>query len=211
MSKPTFALNDVINGLQVIEDLGSKKPTDTSKYTIRFVKVRCLKCNNLIEGRLPKFKEGRKVCPCSDRRKELKFTCPYRLRILKIWHGIKKRCNDTTTKDYLYYASQGINICTEWKESFDNFYLWSIGNGYEKHLSIDRINCSKGYYPDNCRWADARVQSRNRKNTLNESDVIEIKDLLKKDFKPVQIAKKYGVPVKRIYYIKTGLTWNDQY
>jgi len=209
MSKPTFKINDVINNLKIIEDLGVKKGSEASKNSVRFVMVECIKCGNKIEGRYQKFKDKLKVCPCSSLRKIKKFTCPYRLRILKIWHGMRTRCYNKSSKSYGRYGGKGILICDEWLSSFDDFYRWSIKNGYGCNLSIDRIESNLGYAPNNCRWADAKMQSRNRRNTLKESQVIEIKNMIDNGIFPVEIAKKYNVPVKRIYYIKTGLTWNE--
>ena len=45
-----------------------------------------------------------------------------------------------------------------------NFYEWSMANGYNDNLSIDRIDFNKGYAPSNCRWADKFQQANNRSN-----------------------------------------------
>ena len=44
---------------------------------------------------------------------------------------------------------EGIAICEEWRNSFIEFYNWSINNGYSDDLSIDRINNNGNYEPSN--------------------------------------------------------------
>ncbi len=62
------------------------------------------------------------------------------------------------------YIKKGITMCDEWMNSFIVFRDWALANGYKENLSIDRIDNSKGYYPENCRWATSKQQNRNKDN-----------------------------------------------
>lgn len=85
-------------------------------------------------------------------------------RLRRIWHGMKLRCYSKNAINFEYYGAKGITICSEWLLDFDNFRRWAIANGYEDTLTIDRIDPSKGYYPENCRWVSMQMQNRNRSN-----------------------------------------------
>jgi len=73
---------------------------------------------------------------------------------------MRSRCNNPNTKAYESYGAKGIKVCDRWN-SFENF-LTDMGERPGKEYSIERIDLSKGYCPDNCKWATHTEQNRNR-------------------------------------------------
>ena len=86
-----------------------------------------------------------------------------RSRLYNIWCGMRSRCYNSNNPDYKNYGGRGITICKEWDE-YLCFYNWAISNGYDDHLSIDRVDVNGNYEPNNCRWADDVTQGNNRTN-----------------------------------------------
>lgn len=86
------------------------------------------------------------------------------VRIKAIRNGMMMRCTNPNTKDYPRYGGVGITVCEEWSgiNGIENFVKWSLEHGYADNLTIDRIDGTKGYSPDNCRWVTISQQNRNR-------------------------------------------------
>ena len=86
-------------------------------------------------------------------------------RLYSIWIGIKDRTACEKRPRAKDYIGRGIDMCKEW-EDWEVFKNWALNNGYSEDLSIDRIDNDKGYYPENCRWTNAKEQGANKRNNI---------------------------------------------
>lgn len=115
-----------------------------------------------------------------------------RTRLHNIWKLMHARCKDETDP---IYGGRGIAVCCEWSD-FQAFHDWAHANGYAPNLSIDRRNNDEGYSPDNCRWADNKEQSRNRRFVARTSDGRRGPD----------VAEENGIPI-RTYNVRRSAGW----
>lgn len=75
----------------------------------------------------------------------------YHLR--KTYYNMKRMCYNSKAKSYTNYGAKGITVCEEWRESFTEFEAWAKAHDYTPERRLVRLDKSKGYSPDNCRWA----------------------------------------------------------
>lgn len=78
----------------------------------------------------------------------------------RIWLGIRYRCRHKGKPNYDYLPA-GAEVCERWN-SYENF-LADMGER-PAGMSLDRVDNTKGYSPDNCRWATQKQQQNNRTN-----------------------------------------------
>lgn len=80
------------------------------------------------------------------------------------WLELRRRCRKPRQFSYL---SKNIWWSHEF-DTFNGFREWSLSNGFKEELSLDRIDNSKGYSPDNCRWATKQEQQYNQYKRTNK-------------------------------------------
>lgn len=92
-------------------------------------------------------------------------------KLYQCWKNMKTRCYNESCTHYNVYGGRGIQVCDQWKESYEKFKSWSLENSWTLGLSIDRINPDLNYEPSNCRWVSLSENSRlaNAHNIQNQS------------------------------------------
>ena len=141
-------------------------------------------------------------------------------RLYSTYISMKLRCYSSKHDSFPFYGGRGITVCDEWLNSFEAFCDWAIQNGYRPDLQIDRIDNSRGYSPDNCRFVSVVQNHQNkRKRThpirtnprLTPDKVRTIRRLLEEGASQRAIGRHLGVSHGTIGAIKLGRTWTDVY
>lgn len=180
----------------------------------RWATVECKVCKKEYDVD-PNKLQYRNHCGCM--KKEV-VACRYAKSHPQLAQAIKhmlSRCYNKKNRDYYNYGALGITICKEWLEDRNSFCEWAIENGFQndKGLSIDRIDSSKGYFPENCRWGNAVIQGRNTrrvKMTIENAREIRVKHSQSPCFSTiVSLAQEYGVSDATIYLIVQNKTWKE--
>ena len=94
-------------------------------------------------------------------------------KVYSAWQGMVQRCNNPKSHAYAKYGARGITVSLDWL-TFEGFWK-DMEATYQPGLTIDRIDSSKGYCKENCRWL---TLSQNSSETTKRRPVIQMRQRL---------------------------------
>ncbi|MBK7380396.1 MAG: hypothetical protein IPJ03_15690 [Ignavibacteriales bacterium] len=145
------------------------------------------------------LKKGRTRPPDNGRSKLPEFC---------VWLKMRERCLKPNTKEYGNYGGRGIKVCDRWVNNFNNF-LEDMGSRPTPKHQIDRIDNEGNYEPNNCRWVSQTVNARNKRTTLTEHQVRDIRKHLFMGLMNIDIEPMVGVSRDIICNIRRGHGYNN--
>lgn len=105
-----------------------------------------------------------------------------------VWRSMCDRCRLPSHHAWHNYGARGITVCERWAASFAAFWA-DMGPTYRPGLTLDRIDNSAGYSPENCRWATYEQQANNTRMNRMVGDKTA-----------AQLAQELGVKRSTMYY-----------
>ena len=122
-------------------------------------------------------------------------TRPYR-----IWLSLRNRCNNPNHSDYRKYGAKGISYPERW-DDFEVFWK-EMNDGYDNDKTIDRIDGTKSYSIENCRWASYVDQNKNKSTNVKIAYNGKIQLV-------IDWARELGLPFSTLYRRKRD-GWPDR-
>jgi hypothetical protein len=121
------------------------------------------------------------------------------------WCNMKNRCYNKNDANYHYYGARGIQVCSRWLQSFENF-LFDVGRSPSVKHTLDRIDNSGDYEPSNCRWATRLKQSNNtRKNIIiGEESLSEYCRRVGKNYSTIKSRLRRGWSIQQVVNTPVG-------
>lgn len=156
-------IGKVFGCYKVIADSGTR-----DSYGKKLYKVQCVYCNierNMKLTDLRQLKSNKCLHYHFVGNLKIPIINFKNSRLKKVLNDMIDRCYNVNCKSYKYYGQKGIALCNEWINNPKTFENWAITHGYKNNLTIDRIDESKNYCPENCRFVSLIENARYKSST----------------------------------------------
>lgn len=156
--------------LYVIERVSSTTGKANKNKVVWKCQCQCGRVVNVVAGNL---RSGKQVsCGCYRRNRLSKMVLKHGMtntRLYGVWSSMKSRCYNKNVYEYRFYGALGITVCDQWLNDFESFADWAVKHGYDENAprgvcTIDRIDGTQSYCPENCRIVNQLTQANNLKS-----------------------------------------------
>lgn len=153
--------------MEMIQDLGRIYPNEKCIQKRHMATYKC-DCGKIFQGDVFQINKGNtKSCGCARYEFIKNLNTKHgqsKSPLMQVWNAMKQRTSNPAVSNYRNYGGRGIVVCEAWKNSFIDFYNWSIKNGYQKGLQINRKDNDGNYEPLNCEFISSVGNNNNRRN-----------------------------------------------
>ena len=177
--------------MELIKDLGMMFRTSNSKRKERFGSFFCRECSKGVKVLMI---TGHTNKTCNDCKNIARKTHGMsKTRPHGIWQGMITRTTNPNAEKYPFYKDKRPH--EKWLK-FEGFWD-DMEDGYADGLSLDRIDNSKPYSKENCRWVTMSVQAINQRR-LSAANTSGFKGVTKHREGKWQVAIRWD---KKLYYL----------
>ncbi len=145
--------------MKLIQDLGMKT-SQNGKYKYRYGMFECESCGYIVERITSSAKRAIGCVKCKSESHGMSNTQAY--------NSYNAMINRTTRPSNKNYESYKDKVPPKKWFTFEGFWE-DMGDSYFDGATIDRIDNSRGYSKENCRWATHSTQSQNTSRKIGKS------------------------------------------
>lgn len=87
--------------------------------------------------------------------------------LYKAWCRMISRTKAKSGRSLRDYSARGVKVCDEWRHDFMAFYNWSLNNGWQAGLQLDKDIKGDGllYSPNTCSWVTCKDNNNKKRNS----------------------------------------------